>query len=181
MRAFQLFVAICLSVSANALAADDESFLVEALLARVGDDVIQLSDLRRYKSVEAIMQCINIRLKTPGLDKESAKASLQRYIDEELIYIDAKSKQASSSSDFEEIIRKIKRFPSCSARWKSLGERYASIWNQKAGSLTGETMLVRELEKRLMIDQHVREKIGNDLRSWLQEARVRVPVKYFAD
>ena len=163
------------------LAADDDSVMMEALLARVGEEVVQLSDLRRFKSVEKIMQCISVRLKPPGLDKESGKASLQRFIDEELIYLDARSKQAPGSSEFEETIRKIKRFPACLSRWKALGEQYAALWNQKEGSLAGETMLVRELEKRLLVDQHVREKIGNDLRSWLQEARVRVPVKYFAD
>lgn len=163
------------------VAADADPLVVEALLARVGEEVVQLSDLRRYKSVETIMQCISARIKTPGLHKETTKATLQRYIDEELIYLDARSKQGQSTPSFAESIQKIKRFPSCHARWKSLGERYASLWNQKEGSLTGETMLVRELEKRLLVDQHIRDKIGNDLRSWIQEARIRVPVKYFAD
>lgn len=162
-------------------AQEREGFVLEALLARVGEEIVQLSDLRRYKSIENIMQCIGARVKVPGLDAESLKQTLGRYVDEELIYLEARAKLAEGSGNFQETIRKIKSFPACSTRWRSLGEKYAQLYSTKANALVGEGMVVRELEKRLLVDMYTREKIGLDLKAWLQEARVKTPIKYYTE
>ena len=127
------------------------------------------------------MQCIGARTKIPGQDSESFKKTLGRYIDEELIFFEARVKLADGSGNFQEAIRKIKSFPVCLNRWRSLGEKYSQLYNTKGHGLAGEGMIVRELEKRLLIDVFAREKIGMDIKTWLQEARVKVPIKYFTE
>ena len=166
---------------ADAVAEDQEKFVLEGLLARVGEESVQLTDLQRFKSVENIMQCIGLRTKVPAQDAENLKRTLARFVDEELIFFEARAKLADGSVNFQEAIRKIKAFPACISRWRSLGEKYAQLYSTKANNLAGEGMLVRELEKRLLIDYFAREKIGMDMKTWLQEARVKIAIKYYLE
>lgn len=155
--------------------------IVEAMMARVGEESIRHSDLIRYKAVVDIMYCSGLRLRPPGSMNESVRRVLNTYVDEELVFLEAKTRMPEGSGGFTEAVRKIRVEPKCANRWRSLGERYGQIFRAKTGDLMGESLLVRELEKRLLIDKFIKEKLGSDVRSWMQEARVRVPVKIFAE
>lgn len=181
MERIRIFLVLVAVFALPPLFAEEGGLVVDGLLARVGEDTIQYSDLRRYRSVESIMQCVGERIKFPGSEKETVRRALTRYIDEELIYLEARAKMPDGSARFPETIRKIKSFPACHNRWKNLGEQYSQLWSSKANPLAGEGMLVRELEKRLLIDLFAKEKIGVDIKTWLQEARVKVPIKFYTE
>ena len=155
--------------------------VIEAMMARVGEESVRYSDLVRYKAVVDVLHCVGLRIRAPGTTNQTKRKVLEAYIDEELLYLEARARLPEGSGVFPETVRKIRADSRCSGRWRSLGERYGQAWRQKAGDLAGESLLVRELEKRLLVDKFVKERLGADARTWLQEARVRTPVKIFTE
>ncbi len=73
--------------------------LLDALLAKVGREGISLSDLIRYQDTVHILQCVELRKNTETKtsidqnDQSSFAAILPLYIEEELIYTEARSRK----------------------------------------------------------------------------------------
>lgn len=161
--------------------------LLDALLAKVGREGISLSDLIRYQDTVQILQCAELRknteAKTAGIDandRSSFAAILSQYIEEELIYTEARSRK-NFSGGLAQAIQTIQQKPACLKQWQELGKKYGKLFATQNRNREGETLLVRELEKRLTVDRYSKEKIPGDRSIWVREARVRIPVKIFLD
>lgn len=156
--------------------------MADALLARVGRDSVTLSDLVRFQQVEVIMSCAGLRT---GANTETTGASfeivLNRFIEEELIYSEARTKKNAAKSMISDAIKAIQSNKKCQKDWRDLGKKYSTIWSTKGRPLEGEGMLVRELEKRLMIDAFTKTQIQGDRGIWLREAKVKIPIKLYLE
>lgn len=175
---------ICLAFGATSLilfsSSVNAAILAEALLAKVGAGAVRYSDVVRFLAVEEVMICSGIRTRE-GVRFEPLVQSLHRYVDEELIYLEARVRLADGSGSFSEAIQKIKGNTKCYSRWRTLGKNYAELWSTKTRPKAGEGMLVRELEKRLLVDLFEQQRLGSDKSAWLQDVRLKIPVKIYVD
>lgn len=157
--------------------------VAEALVARVGKDPVMFSDINRFKDVESILVCIGAKPKESAGPKgpESFQVLLNRYIEEELIYLEAKNKRASGQNRLKETVDKIISKKECYRDWQNFGDKYDSIWASKTKPREGELILIRELEKRLSILNFEKEQIQGDRAVWIRGARVKTTIKLFLD
>ncbi len=160
--------------------ASGKAILAEASLAKVGSESVRYSDVLRFMAIEEIMVCSGIR-KRIGERFEPLVETLNRYVDEELIYLEARARISEGSGLFGGAITKIKEAANCYSRWQRLGKRYAGLWSTRARPKAGEGMLIRELEKRLLVDRYQRQRLGSDRTTWLQDVRLKIPVKIYVD
>lgn len=154
--------------------------LLEATVAKVGREVVTVSDLVRYHEVDAVLRCADLRKGAAPLGQDFS-GILNVYVEEELIYAEARAKKTSSSGSMRAAIEAIQRKSACLKQWQEQGKRSGRIWSTAGRPREGEAMLVRELEKRLTVDNYIKDKIPGDRSIWIREARVRVPVKLFLD
>ena len=169
-------------LSSQIVSAEKKGVMIEALLGSVGDKVVQYSDLIRYQSVDQIMHCAKIRSSDSEITQDVSLAKLLRqYVDEELIYLEARIRIPGGSGAFRKAIEKIKKAPICRKEWRTMGNRYSALWSSNRRPRAGEGMLVRELEKRLLVDLYIKTRIAADKISWLQEARVRHPIELYLE
>lgn len=162
---------------------DAEPIIAEALVARVGRDAVLLTDLVRFKEIEQIMICAKLRDKSQSgtPDVEHFQALLNRYIEEELMFQESRTKKSSTSSRLREAVQAIQAKPSCLHTWQELGNRFSILWGTPSRPKEGEAQLVRELEKRLIVQNFEKEQIQGDRSAWLRGARVKTPIKLFLD
>lgn len=160
--------------------ASSKKILAEALLAKVGSEAVRYSDLLRFLAVEEVMICSKVRRRI-GERFEPLVDSLNRYVNEELIYLEARVRVTEGSGVFSDAIKKIKADEKCRSRWRALGQKYGSLWSSRTRPKAGEGMLIRELEKRLLVDQYQRQRLGTDRVSWLRDVRLKIPVKIYVD
>jgi hypothetical protein len=157
-----------------------EELEVDALLAKVGREAVLLSDLRRFSEVEGILACADVVKREKPLPGER-KALLNAYIDEELFYLDARARKTSTSGQIPLSVQAILAKPGCKSRWLELGSRYSKFWKTEFHGREGESLLVRELEKRVLVEKFRRAEVIPDPEVWRREAAVRYPVKIFLD
>lgn len=155
--------------------------LVEALLARVGREAVTLSSLTRFSDVEKIMQCAGLRSTSSPEAKANMQQGLEQYLEEELIYVEATGKKKGFDGLLPLAIQAIHKKENCLKNWQNLGERYTKLWSTSRRPRDGESMLVRELEKRMMIDKFSKEQIQGDRSAWLREEKVKIPIKLYTD
>ncbi len=159
-----------------------KDFLAEALIARVGRDAITYSDLMRFQHVEEIMSCAGLRVGSGVAQAtENFDSVLSRYIEEELIYAEARTKKNTAKSMLSDAVKTIQSRSKCQKDWRDLGKKYATVWSTKSRPLEGEGILVRELEKRLVIDNFAKTQIQGERSIWLREQKVKVPIKLYLE
>ena len=171
----RILLVLLLTLSAPAWA---KAILFDALIARVGQDSVTMNDLTRFRDVENIMVCVGLRKK---VNDQNLRNTLERYVDEELFYIEAKAKKQSSSGELARAIDLIRGKSSCKADWAELGRLYGKAWQTDSRPKEGESMLVRELEKRLLIDRFIKTENIGEVSEWVREAKVRHPVKLYLE
>lgn len=170
---------LLLAALSSSIAIAEKGFLAEALLARVGREAVTLSDVVRFQDVESVMRCAGLRQKEGS--QEAFGALLGRYLEEELIFSEANTKKITNQRMIGDAVNKIHQDKKCQSEWQAAGKRYGKIWSTKARPLEGEGMLVRELEKRLQIDNYTKTQIQGDKGIWLREAKVKIPVKLYLE
>ena len=153
---------------------------IDAVVAKVGREAVLLSDLQRFTDVDRVLQCAGVVKREKALPAER-KALLNAYIEEELFYQEARARKTSTAGQIPLSVQKIQSKPSCRRDWIALGESYGKIWKTENRAREGESMLVRELEKRVLVEKFRRAEVIPDIESWKREAAVRFPVKVYLE
>jgi hypothetical protein len=153
---------------------------VDALLATVGRDAVLLSDVQRFSDVDKILQCAGVVKRKAALPSDR-KALLQSYVDEDLFYQEARVKKTPTAGQIPLSVQLIQSKESCKAKWLALGDKYAKTWKTESRAREGESMLVRELEKRVLVEKFKKTENMPDPDLWKREALVRYPVKIFLE
>jgi hypothetical protein len=166
-------------VAAHAWAADS-GLEVDALLAKVGRDAVLLSDLERFVDVDKVLQCAGVVKREKPLPTDRRNL-LNTYVDEELFYQEARNKKTSTAGQIPISVQAIESKESCRSQWLKLGERYSKIWKSEGHAREGESMLVRELEKRVLVQKFRGSEQIPDLDLWKREASVRYPIKIYLE
>ncbi len=177
---FSLLSFLLISMPGGAATLNADALFYDALVARVGREAVLVSDLKRYEEIDGVMVCAGLRpLATKKSDTTADQVSL--YVEEELIYQDARTKKVSTTKLIPDAIAAIRSKPSCQKNWQSLGRRYSKLWATPNRPLEGESMLVLELEKRLLVDRYLKENAISDRTVWVREAKVKTQVKLYLD
>ena len=155
------------------------AILFDSLIARVGQEAVTLNDVTRFRNVEDIMLCAGLRDKRHK--NESIQETLNRYIEEELFYLEARAKKSGAPSSLSKAMDTLREKKNCRDDWNQLGRLYGKAWETDARPREGEGMLVRELEKRLMIDRYLKTANIGDRSDWIRETRIRYAVKLYLD
>jgi hypothetical protein len=166
--------------AASRLLAQAAEVEIDALLAKVGQDAVLQSDLERFADVDKVLQCAGVVKREKPLPTER-KALLSAYIDEELFFQEARSKKTSTAGQIPLSVQKIQSKEACRAQWLKLGERYEKVWKTENRAREGEGMLVRELEKRVLVERFKHAQAVNDVEIWKREAQAHFPVKVFLE
>jgi hypothetical protein len=153
---------------------------IDALLAKVGRDAVLASDLQRFADVDKVLVCAGVVKRATPLPAER-KALLGAYIDEELFYQEARAKKLATAGQIPLSVQQIQSKEPCRAQWLKLGESYGKAWRTDKRTREGEAMLVRELEKRVLVEKFRRTESMPDVDLWKREASVRYPVKVFLE
>lgn len=127
------------------------------------------------------MVCAKLRQAPAEEEKEKLPLLLNRFIEEELIASEARTKRSGIVRLLGEAVEAIHADRNCRRRWQDLGHRYGTLWNTSAHPREGETMLVRELEKRMLVDHYLKTEAITDRGIWLREVKTKNPVKIFLD
>jgi len=178
----KIFIAaIVFFLTSAAPAADPAKIEVDSLIAKVGVEAVLLSDIQRFAAVDGVLRCSGVSKREKPLPVER-QALLSAYIDEELMYQEARAKKITSApGQIPLSVQMILSKESCRARWLALGERYSKLFRTEVRSREGEGMLVRELEKRVLVESFRRKEIMPDFDLWKREASVRYPVKVYLE
>lgn len=153
---------------------------IDSLLAKVGREAVLLSDLRRFADVDRVLLCAGVVKREKPLPTER-KALLEAYINEELLFLEARTKKVSTSGQIPLSVQAIQAKESCRSKWLALGQKYSKIWKTESRTREGEGYLVRELEKRVLIEKFRRQEVIPDFELWKREASVRYPVKVYLE
>lgn len=154
--------------------------LVDALLAKVGQEAVLESDLQRFSDVDEVLICAGVVKREAALATER-KLLLDAYIMEELLYQEARAKKTSTSGQIPLSVQAIQSKPACRSKWISLGTKYSKVWRTNQRSREGEGFLVRELEKRVLVEKFRRTELIPDPDLWKREASVRYSVKIYLE
>jgi hypothetical protein len=109
------------------------------------------------------------------------KELLDFYIDEELVYLEAKSHRLSTAGLIPEAVHAIHENARCNSRWQDLGKKYSHFWRTENRRREGESLLIRELEKRVLVEKFRKTEVITDAELWQREVKARYPVKLLAD
>ena len=177
MRRLPLFAFLSLFFAAPAAPAAET---VDALLAKVGREAVLLSDLKRFRDVSNVLDCAGIVRRETEL-AEDKKALLTAYVEEELMYQEARSRKISTAGLIPQAVRAIHKTDSCKTRWQKLGDEYSKVFRTENRAREGESLLVRELEKRVLVERFRKSEAAADGEVWKREAKSRYPVKVYLE
>jgi len=169
------------SLATESILDTHKGLVVEALLARVGREPVMLSDLIRYNEVENVMICAELRKSYDVQPTQVFNIILSRYIEEELMFLEARNKKMQAGTLLPGAVSKIQKKKDCMKEWQSLGKRFAILWATPKRPHEGEAMLIRELEKRLLIDQFEVTEMKAERSLWIREEKVKIPLKLYLD
>jgi hypothetical protein len=153
------FLFIAFFLPAEAIAADSTE--VDALLGRVGREAVLVSDLQRFSSVDKVLACAGVLKREKPLPTDRL-ALLRIYVDEELMYQEARAKKVSTAGQIPISVQMIQGKESCRSQWLSLGGKYSRLWRTETRPREGEGMLVRELEKRVLVEKFRKSEVIPD-------------------
>ncbi|MCO5144059.1 MAG: hypothetical protein M9962_13295 [Oligoflexia bacterium] len=153
---------------------------VDALIARVGKEAVLESDLERYQDLNKILVCIEVKKNndTVGLSRTDL---LNKYIDDEILYLEARSKKSKQLGIINSAVKEIYKKEACKKQWLDLGKKYSSYWNIDSRRKEGEGQLIKELEKRVFIQNYLTSLSEGDASASLQEAKIKTLVKVYLE
>lgn len=182
MRATLLLSLLSLSYFGNALARGAEASGIEldSLLAKVGREAVLLSDLNRFVEVDKVLACAGVSKRDTPLPTDR-KALTSVYVEEELMYQEARAKKVSTAGQIPLSVQMILSKEACRSRWIALGEKYSRIFRTETRTREGEGLLVRELEKRILVLKFRKREVIPDFELWKREAGQRYLVKIYLE
>src|SRR5690242_20249122 len=98
--------------------AQTEGTLLESLLAKVGREPVFLSDLQRFRELDEVLVCAGLRKREKALPKDTREL-LDAYVDEELMFLEAKARKASTAGIIPESVKKIHSSAECKEAWQN--------------------------------------------------------------
>lgn len=153
---------------------------IDALVAKVGREAVLQSDLLRFKEVTLVLTCAGVVKREEPLS-EDRRLLIDAYVEEELMYLEARSKKISTAGLIPEAVRAIHKKEECKSRWQRLGQSFSSFYRTETRAREGESLLVRELEKRVLVERFRKTELIADGELWRREARARYPVKVYLE
>lgn len=171
---------LSLVLAGVAAAAEPAGVELDSLLAKVGREAVLLSDLQRFADVDKVLTCAGVVKRDTALPSER-KALLNAFIEEELMYQDARIKKVSTAGQIPLSVQQILSTEKCRSRWAELGEKYSRAYRTESRAREGEGLLVRELEKRVLVLKFRKKEVIPDLDLWKREAALRYPVKIYLE
>lgn len=154
--------------------------MVDGLVAKVGRESVLRSDLARFQEVTKVLVCAGV-LKRDGQAPETEKQLLDAYIEEELMYQEARSRKTSTAGLIPQAVKSIHKNENCKSQWQKLGQEYSRFFRTDQRAREGESLLVRELEKRILVERFRSTELISDGELWRREARTRYPVKVYLE
>jgi hypothetical protein len=149
-------------------------------VAKVGREAVLQSDLLRFREVAGILECAGAVKRNPPLPSESRQL-LDAYVEEELMYLEARSKKISTAGLIPQAVRAIHQKEECKRRWQKLGQDFSAFFRTETRTREGEGLLVRELEKRVLVERFRKTELIADGELWRREVRNRHPVKVYVE
>jgi hypothetical protein len=153
---------------------------IDGIVAKVGREAVLQSDLQRFKDVVGVLSCAGV-LKRENPLVSDRKKLLDAYIEEELMYLEARSKKVSTAGMIPAAVHSIHKKEDCKRRWQKLGEEFSRFYRTETRAREGESLLVRELEKRVLVERFRKTELIVDGELWRREARARYPVKVYIE
>jgi hypothetical protein len=153
---------------------------VDALVAKVGREAVLESDLQRFREVNEVLVCAGVLKREAPLSTERA-ALLEQYIEEELMFLEARTRKISTAGMIPQAVRQIHGRENCKSSWQQLGQSYSKFFRTAVRAREGESLLVRELEKRVLVDKFRKSELISDGELWKREAKSRNPVKVYLE
>ena len=153
---------------------------LDALLAKVGREAVLLSDLQRFHDVSDVLTCAGV-IKRESPLSDDKKALLAVYVEEELMYQEARSRKLSTAGLIPQAVKAIQKTDECKRSWQKLGEQYSKLFRTETRVREGESLLVRELEKRVLVEKFKKTEAIADGELWKREAKGRYPVKVYLE
>lgn len=178
MRVLSIFLSLFFLELSVALASDPS--LVDGFVATVGAESVFYSDLLKFRGVDEVLDCAKLRHRGQQLSA-AKRALLNVYIEEELVYQEARSKKFKSQHLVLQASRQIQTNPACWELWKKLGADWGEYWRSPTRKYEGESQLVMELEKRLNIDAFTKAEPTVSSELWRREVRQKFPVRVLID
>lgn len=153
---------------------------IESLVAKVGREAVTTADLERFRDMDSVLTCAGVKKREGSLPTE-IRPLLEAYIEEELMYQEARSRKLTTSGLIPETVKSIHSNSTCKQRWQSLGEKYLEAWKTETRPQEGQSILVRELEKRILVEKFRKTEIVGDTELWKRESKARYPVKIYLE
>lgn len=157
-----------------------EPIEIDALVAKVGREAVLQSDLMRFKEVVLVLSCAGVIKREEPL-ADDRKKLIDAYVEEELMYLEARSKKISTAGLIPEAVHSIHKKDECKRRWQKLGQDFSRFYRTETRAREGESLLVRELEKRVLVERFRKTELIADGELWRREARARYPVKVYIE
>ncbi|RYZ95199.1 MAG: hypothetical protein EOP11_25270 [Proteobacteria bacterium] len=179
MRNF-FFAALAFAGITLAPAAGFAAPTVDALVAKVGREAVLLSDLQRFRDLSEILDCASV-VRREGPLAADKKGLLDAYIEEDLMFQEARSRKLSTAGMIPQAVKAIHKVDACKERWQKLGAEYSKVYRTEARAREGESLLVRELEKRVLVERFRKSEAAADGEGWKREAKSRYPVKVYLE
>lgn len=169
-----------LSLFFAAITLADSSLPVDSLVAKVGREPILLSDVQRFRDVYQVLNCTKFVSREMG-SAENTKALLEAFIEDELMYQEARARKVNTAGLIPQVIQMIHKSDTCKTMWQKLGTSYSKFYRTENRQREGESLLVRELEKRVLVDKFRKTEVIADGELWKREAKSRYPVKVYLE
>lgn len=177
---WMIFLSLLVSAMTSADTLPSKAVELDSLLAKVGREPVMLSDLVRFRDVDRVLGCAGKRARDKDLPSDT-KELLNFYIDAELMYLEARNKKINITGQLPEIVKVIHKKEECKNQWQSLGEKYSKYWKTEGRPREGESVLVRELERQVLIEKFRKTELSSDGELWRREERVKFPVKIYLE
>ncbi len=158
----------------------DSSLPIDSLVAKVGREPVLLSDVQRFKDVYQVLNCTKFLTRDLGA-AENSKALLEAFVEDELMYQEARARKVNTSGLIPQVLQLIHKSETCKAMWQKLGTNYSKFYRTENRKREGESLLVRELEKRILVDKFRKTEVIADGELWKREAKARYPVKVYLE
>lgn len=159
-----------------------QKILVESVIARIANEPVLLSEVRQFVDVIEILECAGLREKSKvstAVPKKDDQRKLQQYIEDELIYLDARGNSVRLKQDIRNVVSQIKSKRKCAALLRELDKSLATLYRSGRGVSRGGAVLLRQLEKALLVEQHKRDEVRVQSSTWVSEAKSRTKIEVF--
>lgn len=152
---------------------------VEAVLAKINDTTVLISDLVRFDDVYRILACAGLVKLYKFKDSDTTVKKLNMYIDQEIAYQYMNTNKISIDTNIKKIIQQIKSTKKCQSLWDEKVKLYERNWFDKDNYKELFGLLLFELEKRVKIEIFIEKRFAESFSSWVSAEKLKLIVKMY--